>query len=108
LSATDVEVDAIESFRHAELRLELSRVNQRALNDGLVVPRYPSYAGAATIGGIELILDVDLLARLGPLAAVQEKGVDFTPINVHEHHPVDLVFGHGADHIPAAEKARPA
>jgi hypothetical protein len=83
-------------------------VNQRASNDGLVVPRYPSYAGAATVVGIEFILDVDLLARVGPLAAIEEKGVDFTPVTVHEHHPVGLVFGHGADHIAAAEIGRSA
>jgi hypothetical protein len=78
------------------------------LDDGLVVWRYPRYAGAATIVGIEFILDVDLLARVGPLAAVQEKGVDFTPVNVHEHHPVGLVFGHSADHIADVEIARSA
>jgi len=78
------------------------------LDDGLVVLRYASYAGAATIVGIEFILDVDFLARVGPFAAVQEKGVDFTPVNVHEHHPVDLVFVHGADHIAAVEIARSA
>jgi len=78
------------------------------LDDGLVVSRHPSNAGAATIIGIEFILDVDLLSRVGSWAAVQEKAVDFTPVNVHEHHPVGLVFGHGADHIADVEIARSA
>jgi hypothetical protein len=104
-NSRDVDLHSVESAR---CHSEFGCVNKRALNDGLVVPRYPSYAGAATIVGIEFILDVDLLAWVGPLAAVQEKGVDFTPVNMHEHHPVDLVFGHGADHIAAAEIARSA
>ena len=49
-----------------------------------MVPRYPRYAGAATIVGIEFILDVDLLARVGPVAAIQEKGVDFTPEKIDD------------------------
>jgi hypothetical protein len=101
----DVDLDSVES---AHFHSELGCVNQRALDDGLVVSCYASYAGAATIVGIEFILDVDFLARIGPLAAVQEKGVDFTPVNAHEHHPVGLVFGHGADHIADAEIARSA
>jgi hypothetical protein len=51
------------------LGLEFSPVNQRAF--GLVVSRYPSYARPATIVGVELILDVDLLALLGQWAAIQ-------------------------------------
>src|SRR5438046_7873511 len=46
-AVTDRLVDAgvvAERLGAKALRLELSRVNQRALNDGLVVPRYPSYA----------------------------------------------------------------
>jgi hypothetical protein len=107
LSAADVEADSIESVRHAESRLELSRVNQRALNDGLAVPRHPSHACAAPIGRIEFILRFDLLAQVRPFAAVQEKSVDLTPADVHEHHAVDLVFGHIGDNIPAtsAEQA---
>jgi hypothetical protein len=100
-----VDVDSVES---AHFHSELGCVNQRALDDGFVVSRYPSYAGAATIVRIEFILDVDFLSRVGPWAAVQEKGVDFTPVNVHEHHPVGLVFVHAADHIAAVEIARSA
>jgi len=77
-------------------------VIQDALNDGLVVSRYPSYAGAAATVGLEFILDVDLLALVGQWAAVQESGVDFTPVTgriqlgrvEHKHHFVHLVFGH--------------
>ncbi len=98
----------VDSVEPAHFHSELGCVNQRALDAGLVVSRYAGNAGAATIVGIEFILDVDFLSRVGPWAAVQEKGVDFTPVNVHEHHPVGLVFGHAADHIGDAEIARSA
>jgi hypothetical protein len=78
------------------------------LSGRLVAPWYPSYAGAATIGRIELVLDLDLLAKAGPLAAIVEKRVDVAPVNVHQHDPVDVVVSHRFDDSAAAEVGQAA
>ena len=79
------------------------------MSGGLVVPPwYPSYTGLATIGWIEFVLDLDLLAKVGPLASIVEERVDVAAVIAHEHDPVDVVFGHRVNDIAAAEIGQPA
>lgn len=91
----------------ARLELEFGRVNHRAFSQRAITAREPSHLRSSTIVGIGLVLDLDLLALLGDLAAVQKRGgFDSTAASGfadHEHHLVDLVFGHGADPIAACE-----
>jgi hypothetical protein len=81
---------------------ELDRVKQRPLSHRLMVSCYLSDAGTATVLGLELVLNADLLAHVGQLAAIQKAGVDspdFPGFADQENHPVDLVPGHAADPI---------
>jgi hypothetical protein len=90
------------SVSAVRLGLDLDRVNQRALNQRLMVFRYSRHARTATIVGLELILDVDLLSLLGQLAPEQESDLDAAGFSEYEHHQVDVLLGHAADHSPAS------
>jgi hypothetical protein len=84
----------------ARLGLELGRVDHGAFSQLPITARDPSHFRPSTIVGIGFVCDVDLLALFGHLAAVQKRsGFDSTTASGftdHEHHFVDLVFGHAA------------